>query len=191
MELETLDEALKYLNESLKDIKNGAPYGKTEIKRFISDLLKTNKHKKTHKKKNNNRKSDNPNIKKLSNEQIDIINKNQNIMVDRFKKLYNKIKSTKEFKDKCIESSKKFNDGEYYSDLVLKEGYIPNINISNFEEGIIQVIDDYQMVNVVYSWILFDLVDMYRDEYDDNLCPFFDFGDGDEGCIYFNYYELL
>ncbi len=41
--LQQLDEALDYLNEGIKDVIKGAPYGKNEFKRLVSNLLKKNK----------------------------------------------------------------------------------------------------------------------------------------------------
>ena len=61
--------------------------------------------------------------------------------------------------DECLKSSRDFNKSEYYDDLTLKDGYIPKIDIKEFEDGgdylIIEVIDDYQMVRCQYSWILY------------------------------------
>ena len=48
--LQQLDEALNYLNEGIKDVIKGAPYGKNEFKRLVSNLLKKNKGNKDKKK---------------------------------------------------------------------------------------------------------------------------------------------
>ena len=49
-ELLALDESLLYLNEGIKDVIKGAPYGKNEFKRLVSNLLKKNKGNKDKKK---------------------------------------------------------------------------------------------------------------------------------------------
>ena len=48
--LQQLDEALDYLNEGIKDVIKGAPYGKNEFKRLDTNLLKKNKGNKAKKK---------------------------------------------------------------------------------------------------------------------------------------------
>ena len=53
------------------------------------------------------------------------------VKLDELEKLINK--NTKEFKDECLKSSKEFNEAEYYYDLTLKDGYVPKINIKEFE----------------------------------------------------------
>lgn len=51
----------------------------------------------------------------------------------------------------------------------------------------IEIINESQEINIVYSWILEDIVKFlkseYKDEYDYKYIDF-DYGDGDEGCIY-------
>jgi len=98
------------------------------------------------------------------------------------------MKKDPKFKEECIKSSIEFNKAEYYSDLTLKEGYVPKLGISEGPDpDIIVVIDDYQMVNVQYSWILYWLTDMYEEKAKNNdKYPkiSFGYGDGDEGCLY-------
>ena len=67
--------------------------------------------------------------------------------------------------------------------FIIKEGYIPNINISLFEDGgymewaIIEVIDDEQDICIDYIWILYELADEYNEQFPDNQYDF-DYGDG-------------
>ena len=194
-DLQQLDEALEYLNEGIKDVIEGAPYGKNEFKRLVSNLLKKNKGKKDKKKMP---KIEKPNtsdkLKKMTpEEEKQFWAERENIkkqFIKDLKTCYNKIKNTKEFKDECLKSSRDFNKSEYYDDLTLKDGYVPKIDIKEFEDGgdylIIEVIDDYQMVRCQYAWILYSIVDEYEkefsDKYDYNIA--FSYGDGDEGCLY-------
>jgi hypothetical protein len=199
-EAKALDEALDYLNEGLKDVRKGAPYnGALDIGRFVKDLFKKpDKKKKEAPVKNKETKSSIPSKSKpgFSEDELDLIVKN-------LKTAYNKMKTTKEFKDKCLETSKKYNDdliewnnnakNPYpYSEnelkkLLLKDGYVPSIHINLFEDGgdyaIIEVIDDEQSICIDYSWILYDLTDKYNELYPDNQIGA-DYGDGDEGCLY-------
>jgi hypothetical protein len=198
-EAKALDEALDYLNEGLKDVLKGAPYGKNEIGRFVKDLFKKpDKKKKEAPVKNKETKSSIPSKSIpddwFSEDHLDLIVKN-------LKTAYNKMKTTKEFKDKCLETSKKYNDDliewnnnakNPYSEnelkkLLLKDGYVPSIHINLFEYesdyAIIEVIDDAQSICIDYSWILYDLTDKYNELYpDDQIDPHY--GDGDEGCLY-------
>lgn len=196
-DLQQLDEALDYLNEGIKDIIKGAPYGKYEFKRLVSNLLKRNKGKKDKKKMP---KIEKPNtsdkIKKMTPEEEKQFwterEKIKKQFIKDLKTCYNKIKTTQEFKDECLKSSKEFNECEYYDDLTLKDGYVPKIDIKEFEDGgdylIIEVIDDYQMVRCQYAWILYSIVDEYEKEFSDNYDYniTFSYGDGDEGCLYCN-----
>ena len=49
-------------------------------------------------------------------------------------------------------------------------------------------IDDDQIIRVFYSWILYDIVKIYREKYleEEGLWGI-DYGDGDEGCLYVDY----
>lgn len=195
--LQQLDKVLYYLNEGIKDVIKGAPYGKNEFKRLVSNLLKKNKGNKAKKKMP---KIEKPNtsdkIKKMTPEEEKQFWEEREKIKKQFikdlKTCYNKIKNTQEFKDECLKSSKEFNECEYYDDLILKDGYVPKIDIKEFEDGgdylIIEVIDDYQMVRCQYAWILYSIVDEYEkefsDKYDYNIT--FSYGDGDEGCLYCN-----
>jgi hypothetical protein len=198
-EAKALDEALDYLNEGLKDVLKGAPYGKNEIGRFVKDLFKKpDKKKKEAPVKNKETKSSIPS-KSIPD---DWFSKDHlNLIVKNLKTAYNKMKTTKEFKDKCLETSKKYNDDwikwnnnakNPYSEnelkkLLLKDGYVPSIHINLFEYecdyAIIEVIDDEQYICIYYIWILYDLTDKYNELYPDNQIGA-DYGDGDEGCLY-------
>ena len=192
--LQQLDEALNYLNEGIKDVIEGAPYGKNEFKRLVSNLLKKNKGKKDKKKMP---KIEKPNtsdkIKKMTPEEEKQFwaerEKIKKQFIKDLKTCYNKIKNTQEFKDECLKSSRDFNKSEYYDDLTLKDGYVPKIDIKEFEDGgdylIVEVIDDYQMVRCQYSWILYYIADEYEEEFANkyDYSVEFDYGDGDEGCL--------
>ena len=195
--LQQLDETLNYLNEGIKDVINGAPYGKNEFKRLVQNLLKRNKGKKDKKKMPKIEKPVTSNkIKKMTPEEEKQFwterEKIKNQFIKDLKICYNKIKNTKDFKDECLKSSKEFNEREYYDDLILKDGYVPKININEFEDGgdylIIEVIDDYQMVRCQYAWILYAIVDEYEKEFANkyDYSIEFGYGDGDEGCLYCN-----
>ena len=194
--LQQLDEALDYLNEGIKDVFKGAPYGKNEFKRLVSNLLKKNKGNKDKKKMPKIEKPDtiSDKLKRMTpEEEKEFWEEREKIkkqFIKDLKTCYNKIKNTKEFKDECLKSSKEFNKAEYYYDLTLKDGYVPKINIKEFEDGgdylIVEVIDDYQMVRCQYAWILYYIADEYEKEFANkyDYSVGFDYGDGDEGCLY-------
>lgn len=209
-EYKALDIALDYLNEgilseALKDVFDNGPYGKDEIDRFFKDLFKKPDKKKKHKpveKKKENHKELTPEEKKQLSQDWE---KEMQTLVKNLKSIYNKMKSTSEFKAKCKDTSIEFNNDNIAwnnkqdnkmsekelaaKGYIIKEGYIPKINISLFEDGgyanwaIIQIIDDSQDICIYYSWILYDLSDEYNKQFPDNKYNF-DFGDGDEGCLY-------
>jgi hypothetical protein len=101
------------------------------------------------------------------------------------KKIYNKMKNTSDFKNKCRKTADKFNKDadEYEYDLEkIKQNYIPNVSIRNYDDYIM-VLDDHQYINTYYSWILYDIIKELKSNYK-NINVEYDTGDGDEGCIY-------
>ena len=188
------------INESLKDIKDNAPYTRKrgEMKRFIKDLLKKRKKEKTVEQKKKEEtikekidKLDPQKQKELREKMYQDWNK---LIID-LKSCYSKLKNTSEFKEKCKKGIDELNKEWLPDDESCELNSTPKINIEEFEsldndgiDGIIEVIDDDQCVRIVFSWILDGIVNIYKSSYVDESKKWdFYFGDGDEGCIYVNY----
>ena len=182
------------LKESLKDLKDGAPYtrDKGEFKRMLKNLFK--------KKKKENKSSNSAPVRKIDKmnedekkEYLDQMDKDYQELLKTIEKSISKIKTTKEFKDKCVESSKKANEYIVDSEEPFIEGYIPPLKAFDFEDDgygnyIIEVIDDCQVIAITYNWILYDIVDYIKENFSDVYRKWgFDYGDGDEGCLYVDY----
>ena len=182
------------LKESLKDLKDGAPYtrAKGEFKRMLKNLFK--------KKKKENKSSNSAPVRKIDKmnedekkEYLDQMDKDYQELLKTIEKSISKIKTTKEFKDKCVESSKKANEYIVDSEEPFIEGYIPPLKAFDFEDDgygnyIIEVIDDCQVIAITYNWILYDIVDYIKENFSDVYRKWgFDYGDGDEGCLYVDY----
>ena len=188
------------LKESLKDLKDGAPYtrDKGEFKRMLKNLFK--------KKKKENKSSNSAPVRKIDKmnedekkEYLDQMDKDYQELLKTIEKSISKIKTAKEFKDKCVESSKKANEYIVDSEEPFIEGYIPPLKAFDFEDDgygnfegdgnyIIEVIDDCQVIAITYNWILYDIVDYIKENFSDVYKKWgFDYGDGDEGCLYVSY----
>lgn len=188
-ELQSLDEALIYLNETLEDARKGGPYGKHELKKLVRNLLKKKKKDDKHKYSKKEEKKIvqlTPEEKKqLENE----YNEDYDELLKTLKLCLSKLKAEKDFKKKCIESSRKIN--KYFSENDpdrLKDGYIPNLVIEDDGDCYILIIDDWQLVAIEYNWVLHDLVDILDADYKEVSDKWdFGYGDGDEGCLYPSY----
>ena len=91
-------------------------------------------------------------------------------LLSTIKKTISKIKTTKQFKDECIKSSKEANKYLIDSEEPFKEGYIPNLTATDFEDDgygyfIVEIIDDYQIIAISYRWILYWIVDYIEENF--------------------------
>lgn len=183
------------IEESIQDLKDGAPYGKDkgEFKRLLKNLFK----KKVKEKQKEYKTIEDKKESKLSDEELkvyqDKMKKDYQELLSTIKKTISKIKTTKQFKDECIKSSKEANKYLIDSEEPFKEGYIPNLTATDFEDDghgyfIVEIIDDYQIIAISYRWILYWIVDYIEENFKEVYDKWdFDYGDGDEGCLYVDY----
>ena len=186
------------IQETFKDMKDGGPYGKSlsELKTLIKNLFKKKVKEDEKKKSEQKMVTVQEKLNNLSSEEKKEFYKKMktdwNKFISDLKECYKILKSQKDFKEKCTNSSKEINDTS-----ICGIGDIPVININEFEElceykygfeGIIEVIDDDQIIRIFYSWILYDIVKIYREKYPEEEGLWgIDYGDGDEGCLYVDY----
>lgn len=196
--MNNINELISSINSSINEVYKEEINSRTiyeekiymwEFKKIKDEIKKVlDKHRKEKTKSNKQEEPKAIERVKLSDEEIKELKNQINEMIKDLKSEYNKMKNTKDFKDKCIKSSKEYNQRP--GEGQLKIGYIPKVNIKIFEnidpiyhDAIIEVIDDTQDVRIHYRWILYDLADTIEGKYDFSI----DFGDGDEGCLYLYY----
>jgi len=162
-----------YFQEGIKEKIEKLPITKT-IKAIIAEKERLKKEE---------------NKKKLSNNAIKEMNNKYNELVKELKNNYQKMKSTSDFKKKCKDAVNNWNsmcDDDNDKWNINDKPYV-NIRIFDFlnndgNNGIIQIIDDDQDMNIQFDFIIHDLAKSVKDLFDKYFE--FGFGDGDEGCLY-------
>ena len=169
--------------EQLKEMKN-------KVKNKINELR--NKNKKGNSLSNNQIYDNKSN--QLTEEQYKIAKKEYDRLLQLIPKSISKLKSSSDFKKRCKESCLDYSKRFGFDSIVKNDNFIPKLHCENFEDldskygdAIIEIIDSNQAVRIVFSWILYDIVDILQKDYKD-LHFDFDYGDGDEGCLYIQYY---
>ena len=147
------------------------------------------------KKKKESNKNNSTKRRELTKEEIDEMEKDYDELLSTIKKVISKMKNTSDYKNLCKECCEKYNKYCGYDNEVKNDRFVPKLIVDDYEtiggsdlSAIIEIIDEDQMVRTYFGDILYMIVKLLKEWFPDIHKKFkYNYGDGDEGCLYIKY----